>query len=241
MKNIAAGLLCLSFCAAAAPAQAQMTWTDKGFFNVNVGVQTGSQDLTVNTPFEIYGEAGAVGSALDIKSGGFFDFSAGYKVWRNLAVGIGYTGTDAKSDAAISASVPDPGFFDVPRSVTATASDVKHQEQQIHFTGTWMVPVTDKMDVAVSFGPTYFLITQEVPNSVEVTEPAASIASVGKASLDESTLGFHLGVDVTYMVNNRFGVGGLARYTRGSIDVENASDKLKAGGFQIGGGLRVRF
>jgi hypothetical protein len=43
------------------------------------------------------------------------------------------------------------------------------------------------------------------------------------------------------MVTPRYGVGGLARYSRGSIDLDNASDSLKVGGFQIGAGLRVRF
>ena len=43
------------------------------------------------------------------------------------------------------------------------------------------------------------------------------------------------------MINPRFGVGGMARYVWGSVDLENSTDSLKLGGFQIGGGLRVRF
>jgi hypothetical protein len=236
-----AGLLCLVLCAAATPAHAQMQWTDKGFFNVSAGLQLGSQDLAVTTPFDIYGETGSVASTLDVKSGGFFDFGAGYKVWRNLAVGVSYSWTDAKSDSAIAASVPDPLIFDAPRQVSATASNVQHQEQAINITGTWMVPVTDKIDVAIAFGPTFFNVSQDVPNSVTVTEPGPSISTVGVEGVDESSVGFHLGVDVTYMVNKRFGVGGLARYSRGSIELANAADNLKVGGFQIGGGLRVRF
>ena len=51
----------------------------------------------------------------------------------------------------------------------------------------------------------------------------------------------HFGVDVAYMINKRFGVGGLARYTRGSVELAGASDKLTVGGFQVGAGLRARF
>jgi hypothetical protein len=43
------------------------------------------------------------------------------------------------------------------------------------------------------------------------------------------------------MITKRFGVGGLARYAWGSATIEGATDKLKLGGFQIGGGARVRF
>ena len=241
MKIINAGLICLAACALAAPASAQVAWTDQGFVNANVGFQLGSQDFSVTTPFEIYGEQGTVTSTTDVKGGGFFDVSAGYKVWKNLAVGLGYTFTDGSSDAPIAASVPDPLFFDQHRAVTAVASGVGHTEQQIHITGTWMIPVTEKIDVGLAFGPTIFSVKQDIPNGVEVSEPGPSVNRVNVGSIDESAVGIHLGVDVTYLITPRFGVGGLARFTRGSVDVENAGDSLKAGGFQIGVGARVRF
>lgn len=241
MKIINAGLFCLAISAVATPAYAQMAWTDKGFFNANIGVQFGSQDLAVSTPFQIYGEEGTVTSTIEAKGGGLFDISAGYKVWRNLAVGLGYSWTDGKTAPAITANVPDPLFFDQFRSVSGIAEEVTHKEQAIHVTGTWMMPVTDKIDVGFAFGPTFFSVKQEVPSGVDVTEPGPSITRVNVTSVDESTVGFHLGVDVTYLVTPRIGVGGLARFTRGSIDIENAAEKLTVGGFQIGAGVRVRF
>lgn len=241
MKYMKAGVFCLALFAAASPASAQMTWTDQGFVNVSLGLQAGSQSFSVNTPFELYGETGSVASAMDVKARGFFEIAAGYKVWRNLAVGAGYSFASGSSDAAIAASVPDPLFFDQLRAATATASDLKHKESAIHLTGTWMVPVTDKVDVGIAFGPTIFMISQDVPVGVNVSEPGPSITGVNVESLDETTVGFHLGVDVTYMVTPRIGVGGLARFTRGSVDVENASESLKAGGFQLGAGVRFRF
>lgn len=241
MKIITAGLFCVALCAAATPAHAQMAWTDKGFVNVNVGFQAGSQDFTVATPFEIYGEEGTVTSTMETKVGGFFEVAAGYKVWRNLALGLGYSVGSGSSDASLNATVPDPLVFDSLRSVTASASDITHREQAIHITGTWMIPVTDKVDVGIAFGPTIFNVSQDVPNGVEVTEPGPSITRVNVEDIGETAVGFHLGVDVTYLVTPRIGIGGLARFTRGSVDVENASDSLKAGGFQIGVGARYRF
>ena len=241
MKIINAGLMCLVACAVASPASAQATWTNQGFVNANVGVQVGSQDFTVATPFEIYGEAGSVSSTMDVSGGGLFDVSGGYKVWRNLAVGLGYSFTRGSADAAVSASVPDPLLFDQPRQVSGTAPDLDHQEQALYLTGTWMVPVTEKVDVGLAFGPTIFFVKQEVANGVDVTEPGPSLNRVNVGSIDETAVGIHLGVDVTYLVTPRIGVGGLARYSWGAIDVENASDDLKAGGFQIGAGVRIRF
>src|SRR5688500_985436 len=112
LKHMKAGVFRLALFGAATPASAQMTWTDQGFANVNVGIQTGSQSFSVNTPFELYGETGSVASAMDVKAGGFFEIAGGYKIWRNLAVGAGYTYASGSSDAAIAALVPDPLLFD---------------------------------------------------------------------------------------------------------------------------------
>ena len=180
---------------------------------------------------------------MDVKGGGFFDISAGYKVWRNLAIGLGYSYAAGSSDAAIAASVPDPLVFDQLRPASTTVGSLDRTEQAVHLTGTWMVPVTDKIDVALAFGPTFFSVSQDVPAGAAdtVTEPGPSISQVDVQGVDESAVGFHLGVDVTYLLTPRIGVGGLARYTRGSIDIANSSDGLDVGGLQIGAGVRIRF
>ena len=241
MKMIKTGLLCAAMFALATPASAQLTWTDRGFVNVNFGAQTGSRELTLATTFEIYNEQGSVTSTQDVKAGTFFDLSGGVKVWRNLALGAGFMRSVGNADAAVTASVPDPLVFDTPRTVTASATDLKHTEQAVNVSATWMIPFTDKVDIGLVFGPTFFSVKQEFPTSVTVTEPGPALSSVDIAEVDESTVGVHFGVDVSYMFTPRFGVGGLARFTRGSIEIPNAAEKLTVGGFQIGAGGRVRF
>ena len=240
MKIINAGLLCLAVCAVATPAHAQVVWTDKGFVNFSVGVQAGSHDLSVTSPFEIYNETGSVSSVTDVKGGGLFDLSAGYKVWRNLAVGAGFSRTSGSSDADITANVPGPLVFDNFRTVTSTISDLDHTERTFYITGTYMIPLTTKFDVGVTFGPAFFSLDQEVPTSVTVTEPGPTIDQAS-GEVSESGVGIHLGVDATYLVTPRIGVGALARYTRGSVDIEGAEEKLTVGGFQLGVGVRFRF
>jgi hypothetical protein len=235
---------CLGFVLAlslAAPAQAQMAWTDRGFLNVNFGVQEVSHTLAAESVFDLYGEQGTLATSQPIDGGGLFDISAGYKVWRNLAVGLGYSRVKSDADIAIAASVPDPNFFDRPRAVTGAASNAEHSESAIHLQGTWMMPVTDKIDLGFSFGPTIFNVSQDLATAVAVTEPGGAIGSTTIVTEDKTSLGINLGFDVNYLVTPRIGAGVLLRYAWGSADLDSSSDSLKLGGFQIGGGLRVRF
>jgi hypothetical protein len=244
-----AGCLAVVFGALiAAPAQAQMTWTDKAFLNVNVGAQTGSHTLDTTGTFDLYGEQGSLSTTQDVKGGGLFDISGGYKVWRNLAVGIGYSHTGSDTDVAIAANVPDPIFFDRLRPLTAVSSGAKHSENVIHFQGTWIVPVTDKADVGFSFGPSIFNVKQDLPTAITVNEPGPTLASTTIVSEKKTAVGFNLGMDVNYFFTKKvrfytkqIGAGLLLRYARASVDFDGANDSLSVGGFQIAVGLRVRF
>ena len=237
-----AAVLCLLMCALVAPrADAQMTWTDNGFVNLNGGFQAGSHTLANQQPFQHLRRDGDRRHYPEGQGGGFFDVSAGYKVWRNLAVGVGYSWTSSKADAAISANIPDQLVTDLLRPASGSAPDLNHTEGVINLVGTWMVPVTDKIDVGIAAGPSIFMVKQDLPDALTVNEPGPTISGVTTRSVSKTGGGFHAGIDVTYLVTKRFGVGGLLRYTHGSVSLEGASDGLTVGGFQIGVGGRLRF
>lgn len=222
-------------------AHAQMQWTDKGFVNVNFGVQAGSHSLNTDTTFEIYEEQATISSAQDVAGGAFFEVGAGYRVWRNLTVGLTYSRLRSDSDVSITGSIPDPIQFDRPRPVSGSVGGAEHSQQALHLQGTWMVPVTDKVDVGFAFGPTIFIVSQDIPSEINVTEPGPTISSITVTDVNATTLGFHAGLDFTYLVTPRVGVGGTARYSWGSADLEGATDNVTVGGFQIGAGVRFRF
>jgi hypothetical protein len=230
--------------ATALPATAQMQWTDKAFASINFGAQAPSQSLTSATTPDIYGEPAKFASTQDVGGGAFFDIAGGYKVWRNLAVGIGVTHVGSTADLTVNASIPDPLFFDAPRNVIVTVPDAHHSQTAINLTGTWVMPITDKIDIGYQFGPTIFLVSQDLPGAPAagaITEPGPVVSSLPLESEDKTTVGIHFGVDLTYMITPRFGVGGIARYSWGSAEFAGADDNVTVGGFQIGAGLRVRF
>jgi hypothetical protein len=235
-------VLCLAFCALAAPrAHAQMKWTDKGFANINIGGQSGSHDVETTTTFVVYDEDAQVTTTQKTGGGFLFDMNGGYKVWNNLVAAVGYTFMSDSTDGAVTASIPHPDVVGQPRIVTATAANLSHSEHAINFMGVWMVPVTDKVDVGISFGPTIFIVKQELPDTIMFTEPAPTVTGITKKDVSKTTGGINMGVDVTYLLNKKMGVGGILRYTWGSVDLEGAKDSLTVGGFQIGIGGRYRF
>jgi hypothetical protein len=236
---LATGIAC--WLGVAETAHAQMTWTDKAFVSVNFGAQAPSQTLTAITTPDIYNEPASFSSTQDVGGGAFFDIAGGYKVWRNLAVGLGITHVGSKTDLTVNASIPDPLFFDQPRLVTTSVPDAKHSQTAVNLTGTWVMPITDKIDIGYQFGPTIFLVSQDIPGVPTISEPGPTITTLPLDSVDKTTVGIHFGVDLTYMITPRYGVGGIARYSWGSVDLAGAEKSLTVGGFQIGGGFRARF
>ena len=236
-----------AFLAGAAPASAQVQWIGRGFATVSTGIQAGSQTVTTVGVQEVYDETATFTARQDIESGAFFEISGGYRVWRNLLLGAGYTRFSNSDSAAIDASIPHPLLFDTFRTATATADGLDHTEQAFHITATWMIPLTTKFEVGVFGGPSFYTVKQSYVSSIAFTEVGDPFTAVnlGAPVVDdasESALGYHLGADVTYLVTPRIGVIGSIKFTGASpkFDAIEGAD-VDAGGAQFGIGLRYRF
>ena len=211
----------------------------RGFLNVSGGYQAAEQSFDISGSFPLHDETATFSGSQKVGGGGLFDISGGARVWRNLYIGLAITTFSDKSDATISASIPDPLVFDRPVTRTASAANLEHKETGVHVQATWIMPVTVDFDVALSVGPSFFSVKQGLVSGIAVAERTTTLGSVNLTESSESAAGFNIGIDGTYLVTPRFGGGVFLRYTGGSVTVGNV--KVDAGGFQIGGGVRVRF
>lgn len=266
IKLLSLGILALAALASNAEAQTPNTpaqtpsrwaqnWEDRGYFNVNLGGQQGEQTFSESATFSIYNERGASAAGHTIGGGQMFDISAGARLWRNLGVGIGYSSLKNKNDATVTVRVPHPVLFGQFREATATASDLEHTENAVHLNIVWVMPLMNKFQLAFTVGPSFFTIRQEIaslqaPQDIRDVPPFTSvtITSVTVTEVKDSTVGVNVGVDGTYLITRLLGVGAFVRYAgASSVDLPVASgvtrdeQKLKAGGAQAGGGLRLRF
>src|SRR5204863_9551179 len=144
---VAAGV----FLAFAAAVQAQTPAPSKNIFvDVNFGFQVNSQDLAIHETPVIYGETAFIDSTTKTGNAPFLDVTFGYRVWKDLAIGLGLTTTfGSGSDGTVSASIPDPLIFDRRVVTTGTVTDLAHTERMAHLLAMWATPMSDKMDATI--------------------------------------------------------------------------------------------
>ena len=257
LKLLAFGAL---FVGAALPVNAQTPPADDAryFFNVSFGGQWNEQNFTDTSTFTIYNENGAVAAAHSIGGGTLFDVGVGARVWKNAAIGLAYSTVNNHNDATVGVRVPHPVIFGQSRTATATAEDLEHSENVVHLQFMWMVPLTDKFQITLMAGPSFFTVRQTIatvqaPQDLTDVPPytTVTINSVTLSDVKDSPVGVNVGVDGVYWIRTihgfGIGVGGFVRYAGASLDLDvpagvtREGDDLKAGGPQGAVGLRVRF
>ena len=150
---------------------------------------------------------------------------------------------------------------DTLRQATASASGLEYTEQAFHVQAFWHIPVTVEFDVMLFGGPTFFQVKNDLISGIsdrDVVEAGGDFSSVSLQNISttrasESTVGFNVGIDGTYMfirdggtfIRNA-GIGAMLRYSRGSADLAapagtgSESFSIDAGGLEIAAGLRFR-
>jgi hypothetical protein len=221
----------------AAPAAAQTT--KNIFVDVNVGVQVPSRTFVFDAFPIVFNETAIIRASQEVGSAGLFDASGGYRVWRDLSIGLGFSYAGSSGNATMTGAVPHPLYYDQRVEMTGTVDAAKHSEKTVHLQAIWTMPVTDKMDASFSLGPSFINVSQEVVNNITVTLNTQN-ATPAVETQSKTAMGFQVGADLSYMLNLRYGVGGFIRYVGGSADLPSVPD-LKVGGFQVGGGARLRF
>jgi hypothetical protein len=240
--------ICLVVIPGVSSAQAQVKWEDRGYAAVNFGVQTQSREFDEVQAPPIYGERELITVAHEVAGGPFIDVAAGWRVWGNVAVGIGYSQFGDSESPTLTARIPHPLFGNAPRTATAAAGDLSHSESAIHLQLYWNLPQSEKFEVAIVVGPSFYTVKQDfiaavTPQEGNLPFNTVTISSVAQTTLKEKAVGFTAGVDGTYLLNRRYGVGAFVRYSGASpeFNLDTGPVEVKAGGFQLGGGLRVRF
>lgn len=235
-------------------AHAQMgTWADRGYVNIGFGVESGSSSISDTQNLTIYDEAGHITSSTTWTSGSMIDFGVGVRVWRNMTVGLSYHQEENDTDGQLTGSIPSPLVFNSPRTLDQDVV-LDRKEKAVHLVIGWMFPFTEKFDLMVFGGPSFFRLEQDAVAPFETSDIGERGSPFTEVVLDidvttqkKSLAGFNFGVDGTYIVwsndNLRLGAGGFVRFTQASGDIQQlvTEQPTDVGGVQFGFGARLRF
>lgn len=230
-----------------APLQAQ-TQTDRGWLHVNGVYQMTKFIFTDTITFTQNVEDGTTVTPYTAGNTPGVDVMGGARLWQYLGVGAGITqATQTGVSTTSTTRVPHPFYFNRHRTVTGPAP-TDRTDTQINLYGMAVVPAGRRVRVTLFGGPTFFRVQQDLVTAVTTTDTypfnEVTFQSYTKQQHDVSTIGFNVGGDVSVFFSEHLGVGGMARYSIGTLAYTTAAgDPLTtdAGGFHVGGGLRVKF
>ncbi len=225
------------------------TRTRRVILSVDLGFRPGGSALTRRaTAFaERYAEDGTLTADYGRGSGPQFDLMASQAVWGNLGVGVGLSSYQRRSTTTIAAQVPHPFFFNALRPATFETTAPEGTEVALHIPVVWTPSSGTRLTLLVFGGPSVFHVTQNVVSNLTLSDPyppvTVTITGVTTTRLTGTMVGFHVGGDLGYYGNKRFGVGAGVRYSFANLTFadDTAATDGRAGGLQIVGGLRVRF
>jgi hypothetical protein len=228
----------LALSAASVHAQTPTPSTEKFFVNVNVGGELATRSLSAVARKTVYDETATMASTQSIGRGAVVDFGGGYRIRQDFFAGLLVSVFGKSSTAATVASIPDPIFFNRPKTVTGSTSGLKRSEVAVVPHISWARPLTDNFDITFSGGIAIIHVSQDIVGNFDVTPPQSVTILQTKES--GSGVGPFAQVDVIYNLKTRYGVGGYLRYAGAKVDLPSIPD-ANVGGTQVGGGVRIRF
>jgi hypothetical protein len=235
-------LVMIFFCCASARGQSAQ-WTDRGYVNVNGWFQPSSSFSNTVRPLD-FAEPSEIDNRYQTGGVPGFEADGGVRIWRNLAVGAGVSRFSKETTAAVSAQIPHPFFFNKPRAVSGDAASLTRDETAVHLQALWMVAISRRWQLALSGGPSWFSVGQDLVGDVTVTQTypfdAATFASATSVHRSQSKIGFNAGADVSYLLGSHVGVGFGVMFSHAAIPLDDTLT-VDAGGAHVGGGLRFRF
>jgi hypothetical protein len=234
--------------AGASNTAAQTPLDGKLFIGVNGGVQTQSRTIDNSGSLSIFNQTASWTTSESVPRGGLFDVSVGYKIWRDFGLAVGFSHFSRTGTLVGTATIPSPISFTLPPTQRAISeTDAKRSDRNVYVVAMWFFPVAEKIDVALAIGPSFTRVRQDLvvdsqPFRENIVIAAASGTNITPIITEQSgtAKGLNLGVDAQYMFTPIIGGGVFVRYNGGSVDLPDAPD-LKAGGFQLGIGARLKF
>jgi hypothetical protein len=251
--------VCAGICTSTAWAQSPRPPLVGGYVTAGVGIA----NPPVSNPTSVATDTDGLNTdqattTFELPGARTFEFGGGVTFLGALTVGAAFEDSFSEQAGMVDLSLTHPLAHPVLRTSTTTGP-LQHSEKATHIEIGYKFPRTGPFAIRVFGGPTHVSLRQEAVSRLaydETFNPATrtftpSITNLETEAVKASAWGYHAGVDGSYFFSKHVGVGGLLRYSRATVDLENplqslvddrtATDPFKVGGLRVTGGVRVRF
>ena len=242
-----------------ASAQTLGSSTIRGFVSLNAGGAHPAVPSFSDVAVDVYGiNRDEVRADYRVKNGKSLDVGGGVILGRGFLVGLAVSNSANKQPADLTLTLAHPQFHPTLTATTQTGA-LNHTETGVHIELGYALPQIKRVDVLVFAGPTHFSVSQPLVVDFVADETFDRTRRTYSAVVSDpiterktgGAWGYHVGTDVSVRVTRLVGIGGLVRYSKATVGLDNPMESmlhnrtvtqdLNAGGWQMSGGVRLRF
>jgi hypothetical protein len=247
MRTFGGAVLSVLFVAVSSAASAQ-SWPERLFVSANGAFQAATNDFSDRFEFDKDLERGSTDVDYRVQSGVVFDGGVGYRLFKNFGVGVAVSVFSRSDSADTTTRSPNPFFFEQFREASGEATEMTRNETAVHIQAMYLVRLSEPLRLVLFAGPSFYTVKQDLVDEVVLTDDfpfdAVSFSTVRRQTSKATAPSFNVGADVSWMLSRGFGVGGVIRFSRASVDLDapgNRTISVDAGGVYAGGGVRLLF
>jgi hypothetical protein len=212
---------------------------DRIFLNVNAAGQLELMSFGRSGTFDSFNEVGGLATNQNVGRGMLLDVTGGYRLNRHLGVGVGVWTAVAKSAVSGSAAMPDPLVYGQYVTSNLGADDLRQTIIGVNLQAVVSQSFGEHLAVSGFIGPTFAQVRQDI-GSMSVAADSRNPTLVIDRQSARTTRAASVGLDITWMLSEQYGIGVIGRYVAGEVDLPAVAG-VKVGGAQLGAGVRYRF
>src|SRR3990170_1509947 len=201
--------------------------------------------FTDSSTFTSFLEEGRSTRTYDGGKGVVFEVGAIVGITKVLGVMGSVELYQSEFDGSFEESYPHPLYFEKPRTVAGDIAGLEYKETAVRLDAV-LTRAFSSFTVDVFAGPSLFFTKTDVLNTVttasEYPFDEATVTSTSNATLDDNPIGFNAGGALIWRLSEVIGIAFQARYSHATLGIaREGGDEidLDAGGFRVGGGIRL--
>ncbi|HET7294477.1 MAG TPA: hypothetical protein VFM88_18780 [Vicinamibacteria bacterium] len=210
------------------------------------GYEVGTQSFSQTVSLEQFAETATIATAYEAEAAPGIDVGVQFNAFKHVGVAVAGTLYDRDLGGRFEASFPHPFFFDRNREATDSVSG-KMKETAVH-ASVVAFGHSGSLDFSGWAGVSFFKVEADLLTNVnyshEYPYDSVTVTSKPVTTASDRPIGFNVGASLDWRFSKSVGFGVQGRFSQAQakLSAPNAADtEVDAGGFQVGGGLRIYF